>query len=172
MSPRRKSPPDSGADSAARKTPRKRKTSKAEPEKLSPDTYQAEASSPTTSDEELLAGIPTDTLGEEVETRDRNPAMERSGRDALDDAQQMDEDDEELPLDAIDERAALPGAEAFETRDSGFRTARTDDAEMGLGAEPHSADELAQDALGDELRGRPGVRRDGDEHGERFLDRP
>jgi hypothetical protein len=172
MSPRRKKTPETGADPAAPKAARKRKPSKAQPEEVSPDAYEAQARRPPTPDEEMLAGIPTDTLGEEVESRDRNPDMERSGRDALDDAEQMYEDDEELPLDAIDERAALPGAENFETRDSGFRAARSDDAEMGLGAEPHSADELAQDALGDVLKGRPGVRRDGDEHGERFLDRP
>ena len=172
MSPRRKSTPESGAEGSASKAPRKRKSAKAAPEEASPDTYQAQASRPPTPDEETLDGVPTDTLGEEMESRDRNPNLESSGRDALDDAEQMFEDDEELPLDAIDERAALPDAENFETIDSGVRVARSDDAEMGLGAEPHSADELAQDALGDQLKGRPGVSRDGDEHGERFLDRP
>ena len=45
-------------------------------------------------------------------------------------------------------------------------------AEMGLAAEPHSADELAEAALGHELAGPRGVTRDAELHGERLLDAP
>ena len=47
-----------------------------------------------------------------------------------------------------------------------------DDAEMGLGAEPHTPEELERAALGRELRGRRAVTRDDEVHGERLLDRP
>lgn len=50
---------------------------------------------------------------------------------------------------------------------------RADDiAEMGLGAEPHSPEDLERAAIGRELRGRKGVTRDDEVHGERLLDRP
>ena len=47
-----------------------------------------------------------------------------------------------------------------------------DDAEMGLGAEPHTPEELADAAIGHELRGRRAVTRDGELHGEAMFDRP
>jgi hypothetical protein len=47
-----------------------------------------------------------------------------------------------------------------------------DDAEMGLGAEPHTPEELEDAAIGHALRGRRGVTRDDEVHGERLLDRP
>lgn len=49
---------------------------------------------------------------------------------------------------------------------------KDDDAEMGLGAEPHTPEELERAALGRELRGRRGVTRDDEVHGARLLDRP
>lgn len=57
-----------------------------------------------------------------------------------------------------------------DTVDSGARMTPTDDGEMGLGAEPHSAEELERAAIGDALRGRAAVTRDDTEHGARFLD--
>lgn len=53
---------------------------------------------------------------------------------------------------------------------SGMRSA-DDEGDMGLGAEPRSSDELADAAIGRELRGRRAVTRDDEEHGERLLDR-
>jgi hypothetical protein len=50
--------------------------------------------------------------------------------------------------------------------------AEEEPAEMGLGAEPHSADELAEAALGHELGGPRGVTRESQLHGERLLDAP
>lgn len=47
-----------------------------------------------------------------------------------------------------------------------------DDAEMGLGAEPRTPEELERAAIGRELRGRRAVTRDDEVHGERLLDRP
>jgi len=49
---------------------------------------------------------------------------------------------------------------------------RTDmsDAEMGLGAEPRSAEELEDAAIGHELKGAAGVTRDDEVHGERMFD--
>ncbi len=45
------------------------------------------------------------------------------------------------------------------------------EGDMGLGAEPRSPEELADAAIGRELRGRRAVTRDDEEHGERLLDR-
>lgn len=56
------------------------------------------------------------------------------------------------------------------TVDSGVRRHARDDADMGLGAEPHSAEELDQAALGDALPGRRGVTRDNELHGRALLD--
>ncbi|WP_373059126.1 hypothetical protein [Gemmatimonas sp.] len=51
---------------------------------------------------------------------------------------------------------------------------RTDmgDADMGLGAEPRSAEELEDAAIGHELKGAAGVTRDDAVHGERMFDSP
>jgi len=57
-----------------------------------------------------------------------------------------------------------------ETVDSGVRRHSRDDANMGLGAEPHSAEELDEAALGDALPGRRGVTRDNEIHGRGLLD--
>jgi hypothetical protein len=45
-----------------------------------------------------------------------------------------------------------------------------DEGDMGLGAEPRSPEELADAAIGRELRGRRGVTRDDELHGDRLLD--
>jgi len=46
------------------------------------------------------------------------------------------------------------------------------DADMGLGAEPRSAEELEDAAIGHELKGAAGVTRDDEVHGERMFDSP
>lgn len=104
--------------------------------------------------------------GERLESRDRNRRDESSGRDAMDDNVQLVDDDERLPADAVDELAAEPAPEDYETTPDGERRPHNDDAEMGLGGEPRSADELADRALGDSLRTRRGTTRDGEVHGE------
>ncbi|WP_309669598.1 hypothetical protein [Gemmatimonas sp.] len=48
----------------------------------------------------------------------------------------------------------------------------SDDADMGLGAEPRSAEELEDAAIGHELKGAAGVTRDDEVHGERMFDSP
>ena len=57
-----------------------------------------------------------------------------------------------------------------ETVDSGMRRHASDEANMGLGAEAHSAEELEDAAIGDALPGRRGVTRDNEVHGSGFLD--
>jgi hypothetical protein len=46
-----------------------------------------------------------------------------------------------------------------------------EEGDMGLGAEPRSTEELADAAIGRELRGKRAVTRDDEEHGEHLLDR-
>ena len=72
----------------------------------------------------------------------------------------------------IEELESADDADSVDTVDSGARQPRSDDGEMGLGVEAHSADELAEAALGHSLRGPNATSRDGDQHGERFLDSP
>ena len=74
--------------------------------------------------------------------------------------------------DGIEELEPEDDFDAMDTVDSGARQRRTDDGEMGLGVEAHSADELADAAVGHALRGPNATSRDGDQHGERFLDSP
>ena len=74
--------------------------------------------------------------------------------------------------DGIEELEPEDDIDAVDTVDSGARQRRSDDGEMGLGVEAHSADELADAAVGHALRGPNATSRDGDQHGERFLDSP
>jgi hypothetical protein len=74
--------------------------------------------------------------------------------------------------DGIEEVELAPGGAPMDTIDGGVRRVVSDDADMGLGAEPRSAEELEQAAIGDALRGRAGVTRDDDVHGARLLDSP
>jgi len=74
--------------------------------------------------------------------------------------------------DGIEELEPEDDIDAVDTVDSGARRRRSDDGEMGLGVEAHSADELADAAVGHALRGPNATSRDGDQHGERFLDSP
>lgn len=67
---------------------------------------------------------------------------------------------------------SVEGARNMNTDDNGSHRGAPDDAEMGLGAEPRSPDELADAAIGHELRGRGAVTRDGEVHGEAMFDRP
>ena len=76
--------------------------------------------------------------------------------------------------DGIEELDVLSaeGARNLSTDDVGGHHGGPDDAEMGLGAEPRSPDELADAAIGHELRGRRAVTRDGEVHGEAMFDHP
>jgi len=74
--------------------------------------------------------------------------------------------------DGISEIDVTPGAAAMDTIDTGARQKPTADGEMGLGAEPHSADDLQRASIGRALKGRLGVTRDGEVHGERMFDSP
>jgi hypothetical protein len=71
--------------------------------------------------------------------------------------------------DGIEEIDVLSASDE-ETVDSGVRRHHTDDADMGLGAEAHSAEELEDAAIGDALPGRRGVTRDDEVHGKGFMD--
>ncbi|MGQ0646386.1 MAG: hypothetical protein ACT4P7_02375 [Gemmatimonadaceae bacterium] len=115
-------------------------------------------------DEDLSA----ETFGDAIETRDRNPRDERLGRDALDDHVVLGNAPDDLSLDAVDEIAAGTPPDEYITAPSGDRRPRNDEAEMGLGGEPHSADELAERAIGHEIKGPRGTTRDGEAHG-RYL---
>lgn len=88
---------------------------------------------------------------------------------ALTDVEQVD--DLAADVDGVVEMP-ITQSSVVDTVDSGARQKPTDDGEMGLGAEPHTAEELELAAIGDALRGRAAVTRDGEEHGERFLDKP
>ncbi len=85
-------------------------------------------------------------------------------------------------VDALDRRGALENADVLSVvtdDDDGITEIdlselKTDDghADMGLGAEPRSADELDDAAIGHELKGAAGVTRDDEVHGERMFDSP
>ena len=57
-----------------------------------------------------------------------------------------------------------------ETVDGGVRRRARDEANMGLGAEPHSAEELEEAALGKAIPGDRGITRDDERHGHALLD--
>jgi len=120
---------------------------------------------------------------------DRRVGPERIGGEEIrdDDGLRVDEytsdayDDPEA-LDALDVPRALtdesvltdvadPGSQLVEIDPDGSSSPTDDEAKMGLGAEPRSPEELADAAIGRELRGRRGVTRDGEVHGEGLLDR-
>jgi hypothetical protein len=121
--------------------------------------------------EEPLGGMDAaDVLGEgnagdRLETRDRNPYDEQLGRDALDDNVQLGDGPDDLAADAVDEIAAEAPPDEYETTEAGDRRAPNDDAEMGLGGEPRSIDELADRAIGDALPRPLGTTREGEPHG-------
>ncbi len=135
-----------------------------------PPRAESAAPAPTESDEPVGANEPADAFaegsGEALATRDRNPRDEVLGRDALDDNVQLSDAPDDLAADAIDEIAALTPPDEYETTEEGDRRPDRDEAEMGLGGEPRSADELADRAIGDAIRGPRGTTRDGEVHGE------
>lgn len=125
---------------------------------------------PPESDDPIGGNEPTDIFaegsGEALATRDRNPRDEVLGRDALDDNVQLTDTPDDLAADAIDEIAALTPPDEYETTEEGDRRPDRDEAEMGLGGEPRSVDELADRAIGDAIRGPRGTTREGEVHGE------
>lgn len=73
--------------------------------------------------------------------------------------------------DGIEELDLSSVRTSFDNEPDGTATHKVvDDAEMGLSAEPHTPEELADAAIGHELRGRGAVRRDDELHGEFLLD--
>lgn len=81
------------------------------------------------------------------------------------------QEDEEIPeLDLGEEIARSSRVIGEETVDSGVRRRPRDVANMGFGAEPHDADELADATIGRDLRGRRGVTREDEAHAQDFLD--
>jgi hypothetical protein len=72
--------------------------------------------------------------------------------------------------DGIEEVEVMPGGAPMDTVDTGARRTPHDDADMGLGAEPRSPEELERAAIGRALRGRGAVTRDNELHGERLMD--
>ena len=63
----------------------------------------------------------------------------------------------------------------MDTIDTGARSdhhVAVDEAEMGLGAEPRSIEELEEASIGSALRGRGAVMRDDEVHGEALFDSP
>ena len=78
-------------------------------------------------------------------------------------------DDVADTTDGIEEIDVLSASDE-ETVDTGMRRHARDEANMGLGAEAHSAEELEDAALGDAIPGRRGITRDDELHGSAFLD--
>jgi len=89
-------------------------------------------------------------------------------------ADDMDALDRPRTLDDTDALAEVPdeGDGITEIDLSGSNQNDMGDADMGLGAEPRSAEELEEAAIGHELRGPAGVTRDDEVHGERMFDSP
>ena len=99
--------------------------------------------------------------------------------DEYSDASFVSDDD----MDVLDRPAALDDQDVLaKVADDADRTSeinrsessRNDDvdADMGLGAEPRSPEELEDAAIGHELKGVAGVTRDGEVHGMRMFDSP
>ena len=74
--------------------------------------------------------------------------------------------------DGIEEIDVFGADNMMDTIDTGARHRSNDDADMGLGSEPRSADELEEAAIGHALRGRGGHTRDDEVHGEALFDSP
>ena len=74
--------------------------------------------------------------------------------------------------DGIEEVDVLPASSVSDTVDTGARRKPRDEAEMGLGAEPHSADELDEAAVGNSRRGNASHEREGQMHGKGMFDSP
>ena len=74
--------------------------------------------------------------------------------------------------DGIEEIDVLPSSSVSDTVDTGARQKPRDEAEMGLGAEAHSADELDEAAVGNSRRGNASHEREGQMHGKGLFDSP
>jgi len=87
------------------------------------------------------------------------------GMDALDDPDALD--DVEVLAEVADDVDSIAGVDlpSPHRNDMG-------DADMGFRAEPRSAEELEDAAIGHELKGAAGVTRDDQVHGERMFDSP
>jgi hypothetical protein len=121
-----------------------------------------------------------DTPDDELPAQDADVVRDADGLvvDEYSDASFSSDDD----MDALD-RPRLEDADALaEVADDADGIAelnvpesnRNDavDADMGLGAEPRSVDELEDAVIGHELKGAAGVTRDDEVHGERMFDSP
>jgi hypothetical protein len=74
--------------------------------------------------------------------------------------------------DGIEEIDLDPHGAVMDTYDTGARHRVVDEADMGLGSEPRSAEELEEASIGHALRGRGAVTRDDEVHGELLFDSP
>lgn len=74
--------------------------------------------------------------------------------------------------DGIEEIDLDPNGASMDTYDTGARHRVVDEADMGLGSEPRSAEELEDASIGHALRGRGAVTRDDEVHGELLFDSP
>ena len=74
--------------------------------------------------------------------------------------------------DGIEEIDLIPTTGGMDTYDTGARHKVVDEADMGLGSEPRSAEELEEASIGHALRGRGAVTRDDEVHGELLFDSP
>lgn len=75
--------------------------------------------------------------------------------------------------DGIEEIDLEPGGDLMDTIDTGARHRSVDDeGDMGFGGEPRTIEELEDAAIGHALRGRAGVTRDDEVHGEALFDSP
>lgn len=74
--------------------------------------------------------------------------------------------------DGISPREVRRRVDVMDTVDSGARQTPSDDGEMELGPESHSAEDLERASIGRALKGAAGVTRDGEPHGERLFDSP
>ncbi len=74
--------------------------------------------------------------------------------------------------DGIEEIDVLPSSSVSDTVDTGARRRPRDEAEMGLGAEAHSAEELDEAAVGNSGRGNASHEREGQMHGKGLFDSP
>lgn len=72
--------------------------------------------------------------------------------------------------DGIEEVDVLGADNMMDTIDTGARHRSIDEADMGLGAEPRTAEELEEASIGHALRGPGAVTRDDEVHGEALFD--
>jgi hypothetical protein len=88
---------------------------------------------------------------------------DRDAIDVMDVPQALD--DEDVLDEVVDDGDGIESISLADVR-------MDDEADMGLGAEPRTPEELERAAIGTALRGRAAVTRDGEVHGERLFDQP